>query len=108
MGLFGILGGLSGLFGGGAGSAINTGASLAQNAAVQQASNRLMTEESQDQVESLNQYTQLTKVQSDYNRKQRTATTVATMAEQEDSLMLSIQGAVNTLTKTATDMVKNG
>jgi hypothetical protein len=108
MGLFGILGGLSGLFGGGAGAAINTGASLAQNAAVQQASNALMTEQANDQIQSLNQNTQLLKVQSDYNRKQRVATTVATMAEQEDSLNLSIQGAVNTLTKTATDMVKNG
>jgi len=108
MGLFGILGGLGGLFGGSAGGTINTGAYMAQNAAVQQASNELMTEESQDQVASLQQNTQLEKVQSDYNRKQRTASTISTMAEQEDSLMLSIQGAVNTLTKSATDMIKSG
>ena len=108
MGLLGILGGLGGLFGGGAGSSIMGGAGQAQNAAVQQASNALMTQESQDQLASLQQSTKLEKIQEDYNRKQRTATTVATMAEQEDSLMLSIQGAVNSLTKNATDMVKSG
>jgi hypothetical protein len=108
MGLLGILGGLGGLFGGGRGSSVLGGVGLAQNAAVQQASNELMTETSQDQLASLQQSTRLEQVQSDYTRKQRTAATIATMAEQEDSLMLSIQGAVNTLTKTATEMVKSG
>ena len=107
MGLFGVLGGLLG-GGGGLGGLLGGGSYMAQNAAVQQASNALMAQESQDQLASLQQNTQLEKVQSDYNRKNRTASTIATMSEEQDSLMLSIQGAVNTLTKSATDLIKNG
>lgn len=108
MGLFGILGGLLGGSGGGLGGLLGGGSYMAQNAAVQQSANALMAQQSQDQIASTQQQTQLEKVQSDYNRKNRTASTIATMAEEQDSLMLSIQGAVNTLTKSATDMIKNG
>ena len=107
MGLFGVLGGLLGGGGlGGGGGLLGSSNYMAQNAAVQQASNDLMTEQSQDQLQALQQNTQLTRVQSNYNNQQRVATTVATMAEQEESLTLSIQGSINSLTKTATDMVK--
>ncbi len=110
MGLFGVLGGLlggGGLFGGG-GGLISNAAAMQQAAAVQQAQEALTAENSRDQIASLEQEAQLAKVQSDYTRKNRTASTIATMAEEQDSLMLSIQGAVNSLTKSATDLIKNG
>ena len=110
----GLLGAIGSIFGGplggilgGIGGIGSAGAS-AQSAAVAQANNALMTETSQDEIATLNNSTQMTREQTKYTIKNRTASTIATMGEQQDSLMLSIQSAVNTLTKSASDMVKNG